>query len=758
MGWGMIYEFDEFRVDEDRFVLERVSGEPVELTPKALELLLLLVRSPGNLQTKDTIAREVWGGLHVSDTALPFQVKQIRMALDDLQKPHRFVETVHGKGLRFVTEVTAKTAPATHAQPTEISGQGKTVEERARSQSPPRLAVVAAILGAIAVAVISFASGFPGYETIDESRSFRAAVAVLPFREVGMQSGQSYIGEGLADELTSVLARIDGLKVPSSSSAFRFVGNTGLSMSETADTLGVSHIVEGSVAREGNSLKVTVHLIDAIDDVRIWTETYSRSYDAANIVRIQEQIVSAIVVEMLGELAPEPERLAVKTESIKALEFYLQAQALMRDETAESVNQAIELLKQAIDADPEYVDAYSLLFFAYNGAYFHGGVAWDELAQMQDLALERAVELDPDDPRVLRAVGFTELVTGQSREAIATLQQSLIGEPNNKQAFSIIARAYGQLGRAIEEREFLSRAQQIDPLNPRILYSLAMAEFNLGDTQTALEVARTNMRWNADDPAAQLSLARLLVQVGDYAAAHDLLQSLLRRNPGNYQYTRWIAYLYLQVGSETQVDQAVASMAIVKAELDAILKRREEVDRFLADNPEVDTSDDFQGVMYFNLRDFETALPFLKRATRELEITGPADLGWNEMLWYLAHAHVLRDAGDPEGDAILEKFEEALSGQSPQSADNYSVFMTSAGVEMLKGNEEKAIDWLEAALEDGHTFVDLKYHPTFDDLQDNPRYMRIRTKMEAKAAEYRAEFERQISSESRAELTLEAAA
>lgn len=745
------YSFGDYEFDEGTHELVN-NGERVRVEPQVALLFKLLIQERDRIVSKSEIIEFVWGGRTVSDASIDNRISAARAAIGDSGGEQRLIKTFPTRGFQFVGEVTAESgieATTPHGE-TDIPSNSSPLETTANEQKEPRspgkatlIAATLAILAAFVTITVWF--GLFWRETVAESaqaRPYDAAVAVLPFREVGAQDTQAYLGEGLADELTNVLARIDGMKVTSSSSAFRFAGSSGETVSEAAEALGVSHIVEGSVAREGDVLKVTVHLIDAVEDDRIRTETFSRPYDISNIIRIQEQIVAAVVAEMLGELAPQSETLPVKTESIKALELYYQAQPLLRDRTASSVLQAIELLKEAVDADPNYVDAYSSLFFAYNSAYFYGELTWNDLQITRDLALEKAAQLDPNDPQVLQAVGMMEMITGDPREAIATLQQSLIREPNRVRTLNIIAGAYGSLGRATEEREFLRKARKLDPLNPRVLDRLARAEFNLGDTQAALEVARTNLRWNEAQPNAQLRLATLLIQVGDYAAGHDLLLSVLKTNPGNYSYARAAADFYMRVGWEAQAEQAAASMPYVKAEMDAVLFRREEVERFLAANPEYDTTGGDQGLMYFFLRDFETALPLMKRAIYELEITGPADLGWTEIYAYVPDAHVLRDAGDPDGDVILKKIEETLSGQTPQTAENYNAFMASAGVEMLKGNQVRAMDWLEAAFEDGHVFLDIMRHPTFAPLSDNPRFQALFDRMEVEAQEYRTQFAR----------------
>ncbi len=751
---GMIYEFDGFRLDEERYELTDRTGELVQLMPLTMDLLLVLIRSPGALLSKEMIMREVWKGLHVSESALTYQLRELRTALSDTEKPHRIIKTVHGKGLRFIAEVEKQAASAEPAAVAPAMMEGSE-SETARShqtneaQSHGSLAkswVKLAALGAtmVAAVLLLFFALQDGDSRPEED--FDAAVAVLPFSELGGEEEAQYLGEGLALELTSTLAQIDRLKVSSSTSAFRFSESSEATIDQIAAALGVTHIVEGSVRREEDAVRIAVQLIEAETNTTVWSQTFNRSFSADNLLRIQDEIVSHIVTDVLGTIAAPAQEEPSFAQSTEAYDLYLRAEMQRRDKSEASLSKAIGYLKQAVAVDPDYVDAHSALALAYLDALYYGGAPPEEIDQGLTMHISRGLELAPNDPKVLLASAIEMRERRlEIREAIPLFQRSLASEPQNVEALREIAEAYRMLGRSNERTQFLRRARQLDPLNPITLSALTRAEFNNGDMPAALEVARASLEWNPDNSDAQGGLAELLIQTGEYEEAHPLLLSARLQNPQYYFFTAWSAQLYASVGWDEGVKAVAASNERVSLEWNARFGERLAVDQYLAANPDFDPTGDTRGPLYFHLRDFETALPLMQKAVRELEITGPTGLGAREVVWYLRFAHVLSQAGDKDGEILLTKIGEVTSQFTPENSNILDISIAAAGARMLRDDEVGALEWLEGAVARGHVFLDLTRDPTFEPLVSNPRYQRLERRMEAKAAEYRATFERQIA-------------
>lgn len=290
----------------------------------------------------------------------------------------------------------------------------------------------------------------------------------------------------------------------------------------------------------------------------------------------------------------------------------------------------------------------------------------------------------------------------------------------------------------------MRRAEKVDPLDPAVLARLAEAEFKTGTLETATEVAKTNMQWNGETIVAQLSMAEMEIRSGNYSAGHRLLLTASNISPDSFELQSILSQFYLDVGMDDEAYQLASGNPVYKAFTDAQFGDREAVEDFLTEAPTFDGSGDGRGAMYYFLGDLDAALPHVQNAVATLEVTGPADLGMHEATWALIWAHVLVNGDDPDGEVILRKIERRLEGLTPDNTKSRDAFVAGAGVELLRGNQDRAVDWLEAAFENGHVFMRLVRRPIFAPLSNNARFQALSAEMEVRAAGYRSEFSEQI--------------
>ncbi len=296
-----------------------------------------------------------------------------------------------------------------------------------------------------------------------------ASIAVLPFADLSPGSDQEYFADGMAEEILNALVRVQGLEVASRTSSFGFKGQESLGMPVIAERLSVRHVLEGSVRRAGNNLRITAQLIDAQVDRHLWSDTFDRPLTAENVFAIQEEIASAIVAALVGSLGIEIEdevRLAHATENLPAYDMYLQARALFQGRTG--LDQADDLLRRALEQDPDFANAWSLraavqtviVEYGYSdlsmeehqrrGVEFaqralalepDSGMALATLANLRSLAttslrerhdigaiirdLERAVELDPHNSSALNWLGMTFGLVGSQEDALRTFRRCI---------------------------------------------------------------------------------------------------------------------------------------------------------------------------------------------------------------------------------------------------------------------------------------------------------------------------------------------
>jgi adenylate cyclase len=303
------------------------------------------------------------------------------------------------------------------------------------------------------------------------------SIAVLPFVNMSSDEEQEYFSDGLSEELLHLLARIPELDVAARTSSFSFKGKD-LGISEIASELKVAHILEGSVRKQGNQVRITAQLIQADNGYHLWSETYDRQLD--NIFQIQEDIATAVVealrVTLLGE-APK-----IRRADPAAYQLFLEGQFLKRQISRDSLNRAVEVFKQAVEIDPTYVPAWAELADTYIWGGNPDELSGEEIAALADQAIETAIsadpdyafayyvrgissifshnnfeqgvddfqhalELDPDDAFVVAAIGKGALLTGQFDLAITQYQAALAMEPVVPEFYWFLGRAYLSSGR-----------------------------------------------------------------------------------------------------------------------------------------------------------------------------------------------------------------------------------------------------------------------------------------------------------------------
>ena len=319
------------------------------------------------------------------------------------------------------------------------------------------------------------------------------SIVVLPFVDMSQDKDQEYFSDGIAEELLNLLAKVPDLRVTSRSTAFSFKGKS-LDVASIAKQLGVANVLEGSVRKSGNQVRVTVQLIDARTDAHLWSETYDRPMD--DIFAIQDQIAAAVVEQLkLKLLGAAPKATATKPE---AYALALQARQQFRLSTRISVERAIELYRQALALAPDYAEASVGLGLAYTFqagralqpvdevvplareateralaidpklAMAHSNLGWiamlyDRELQTSASHLERAMSLAPRDSDVLRPASQLSLVLGKDAQALALAQRAIDVDPANTLAWLNLARANRGAGRYDESIAAYRKALEIAP-------------------------------------------------------------------------------------------------------------------------------------------------------------------------------------------------------------------------------------------------------------------------------------------------------
>lgn len=360
---GGLREFGKFRLDAERRVLW-FENAPVNLPLKEIELLCVLTESSGEVVTKDELLEKVWADSFVEESNLSRHIYVLRKIFKDYGEATDLIQTVPRRGYRFTGEV----------RQVENGNGGLVSENQALTSAA------------------------------DEIREGANGIAVLPFVNLTQKAGDDFFCDGLAEELLNTLAKIENLKVAARTSSFAFK-NKNLGVGEIGRALNVNLVLEGSVGRVGNQLRITARLVSAADGFQLWSERFDR--EIKDIFDVQDEITQAIVDVLKVRLGGEEKSALFKryTDDAEVYELYLKGCYHTNRHTNEDLQKAIVYFNQAIEKEPEYAPAYAGIALCLLTQWFFGTSASHEIVPQWRAMASRALEIDDSLPEAHSILG-----------------------------------------------------------------------------------------------------------------------------------------------------------------------------------------------------------------------------------------------------------------------------------------------------------------------------------------------------------------
>ena len=341
------------------------------------------------------------------------------------------------------------------------------------------------------------------------------SIAVLAFEDMSPEGDQGYLSDGIAEELLNLLVKVPNLSVISRTSAFSFKGKD-IEIPEIARRLGVNYVLEGSVRKAGQEIRITVQLIEARSDTHMWSETYDRTLE--DIFAVQDEISAKVVEQLKVQLLAEAPR-ARETDA-EAYSLYLQARYLGRLGTAEGHEQAIELLNRVLEIDPEYAPAWVSLSSNYNNQAGKGLRPAEEGYILAREAAEKALAIDSDYAPAYSQLGWFEInFSNDLVKATEYLGRALALDPSDLSIVSNAAVAAGTLGRFDQAIALLEYTSTHDPVNPVRHNNLGHIYYLSGQLVDALESFRTVQRLSPDYFALDYRMGLALLLKGEPESA-----------------------------------------------------------------------------------------------------------------------------------------------------------------------------------------------------------------------------------------------
>jgi len=486
----------ELVLDLTSFQLIR-GGQRVKLEKTPMELLALLVSKRGALVTREEIVHAIWGdAVHVDvDAGINTAIRKIRHALDDDSASPRYLETVVGKGYRFIGPITVEGGEMPAAA---VSAKGARPGREVKAALVVGAGLAALLLLAIAAAVHRDTSAVPG------APQGRVVIAVVPLKNLSENPGQDYFVDGLTDEILTQLGqlnpeRLGVMRYGSSASA----SQTKSASAERSEVLGSQYSLEGSVRRQGEQARISIRLVRTADQATIWTESFDRNVgDALSLQsEIAQRVGNELQVQVLGRNSPKPARPDV-------VEAYLRGRFEMSRHTTPDA--ARVYFERAIALDASYAPAHAGLADFYRsravGDDEGSGQAW---VQAERYATQ-ALALDSDYPEAHAAIAQIKLMHDWDwRAAREHALRALQLNPSSPEAHAVYARYLriaGNVGEALNQRR---QAVALDPLRVDLRAQLTMEYFFARDYQNGVASARSLL---ADDP--QFAHGALCVDLG----------------------------------------------------------------------------------------------------------------------------------------------------------------------------------------------------------------------------------------------------
>ena len=557
--------FGPYEVNLDSGDLRKF-GYRVKLQPKSFLVLHALLEAPGQLVTREDLKAQLWpeNTFVEFESSLNVAVRRLREALsDEAQKPV-YIETVPRHGYRFIgiLEQPAASALAPRLVADEASlllGEPEALDSLARfpapAQAPSRniwrlLLPALALLLVMAFGIFSWKRG-----AILHAQPIASSIAVLPFADMSPEKNQEYFSDGLAEELLNHLARTPGLRVAARTSSFQFRDKTS-DLSAIGKKLDVGTVLEGSVRKEGNRVRISAELIKVEDGFQLWSGTYDR--DLNDVFAVQDEIARSITSELKVRLLNSKTASVPQREtSSAAYNAYLQGRYFYERRTQDDLGKAFQYFEQAVKLDPQYARAWSALAWVLiartEAAY---GPSFEEGYRMARAAAERAMELDPTLAEAHAAIGrIKRTYDWDWAGADASFQKALVLEPQNSTVLLGASSLAASLGRFDEAVALNRRAVEVDPLSVVAHVSMGVHAYYANQLDLATDAYQKALAISPDDPEAHYLLGLVY-----------LARSQSQRALAEFERD--------QRGSEKSVGEALAYAAMgKKAEGDAALNQ-----------------------------------------------------------------------------------------------------------------------------------------------------------------------------------------
>jgi TolB-like protein len=532
-----------------------------------------------------------------------------------------------------------------------------------------------AIIGLLVIAVVYFAVDKFVLEVEPEQSSVarEKSIAVLPFVNMSADPDQEYFADGISEELLNTLVRMGGLQVAGRTSSFSFKGSDA-DLKTIGATLGVGAILEGSVRKAGNRVRITAQLVDAERGFHLWSETYDRKLD--DIFAIQDEIARSIADALRLELGlsaqqnPNPGR----TENLEAFNAFLKGLELYRKPSVSTIRASLPWFERAVELDPGFADAHVWISFVHSGLFERGAITREAFEGPAKRAIDRALELDPASSVAYAGLGYFRILTGDLGGAEAALRRGLELNPNDGVVYAVYGGMLSNpLSRPADAVRYLRKAVALDPLAPLIRSMLGDALISAGQLDEAIRLLRSNIEIRPDYADNYWRLGAAYSYRGEIDQGIRWYAGAAAVDPENWMYPDLVR-LHLSLGDSDGADAWYGRLADAGPDDYFRLASRYMLQRFRGDAEPA----------------LETAKRLAERAERILAGESIGSSAW------------LRDLQQADPDAALQAYTrlypELTAAPPSVNTSNYAAAASLALLRLQTGSQSAAAQLLRGSL------------------------------------------------------------
>lgn len=531
------FSIGEWQVTPDEGVLTR-DDEIVHLEPKVMDVLVYFASRSGEVITREELERDVWKGALVGYDAVTKTIIKLRKALqDDAHHPH-YIATIAKKGYQLIALINYSDVKEKRVE----NNSEQTPFFRSNKYSVVKLFITGLSVLFVSWLLIvlmpaSITSHKNADDVIDQSITGNISdklpsIVVLPFKNLSDDARQEYLSDGITDDIITDLSKISSLHVVARQSAYHFKDNQK-SLDKVAQDLGVQYIIEGSVQKSGQRIRVNVQLTSVDKGYHIWADRFDT--DVENIFNVQDEITQHVIEALFVTLSNQENDRVVfrRTNNFDAYDIFLLGQQSFKDQTKEGFDLTLDYYRRAINVDPNYARVYGAMAVVLTDGYRHG---WTELSfeEARERALKlakKAVALDQTTQQIYWSLGFVHLFRKEFQEAELAAKKAIVLSPNYADGFGLLAFIANWRGKAEDAERYIKKAISLNPYHTfDYPWNLGLAYYTMGKYADAVEEFKNALERNQTANYPRLFLAASYVRLGQLEdATWEIEQATVHR-------------------------------------------------------------------------------------------------------------------------------------------------------------------------------------------------------------------------------------